>query len=122
MDHKTILDINGEFKLLKHTIRMKKLILSVAIVLGSLSTFAQSSKVKKVDKLETATNVVEEKFTEIKAEEVPEPIQIALKTDYPEAVIEKAFVNEKKEFKLEIKTGDQKATVYADANGKWINK
>ena len=122
MDHKTILDINGEFKLLEHTIRMKKLILSVAIVLGSLSTFAQSSKVKKVDKLETATNVVEEKFTEIKAEEVPEPIQIALKTDYPEAVIEKAFVNEKKEFKLEIKTGDQKATVYADANGKWINK
>jgi hypothetical protein len=101
---------------------MKKLILSAAIVLGSLSTFAQSSKVKKVERVETTTKVVEEKFTEIKSEEVPEPIKIAFKTAYPEAVIEKAFVNEKKEFKLEIKNGDQKATVYADADGNWIKK
>ncbi|MFV8341361.1 hypothetical protein [Flavobacterium sp. XS2P39] len=101
---------------------MKKLILSVAIVLGSLSTFAQSSKVNKEEKIETTTKVVEEKFTEIKAEEVPEALQIALKTAYPEAVIEKAFINEKKEFKLEIKNGDQKATVYADANGNLIKK
>ncbi|MFV5686069.1 hypothetical protein ACM55I_11530 [Flavobacterium sp. GB2R13] len=101
---------------------MKKLILSAAIVLGSLSTFAQSSTVKKTEKIETITKVVEEKYTEITAEEVPEVLQIALKTAYPEAVIEKTFVNEKKEFKLEIKNGDQKATVYADANGNWIKK
>jgi len=101
---------------------MKKLILSAVIVLGSLSTFAQSSKVKKVETTETATKVVEEKFTEIKSAEVPETLQTALKTAYPAAVIEKAFVNEKKEFKLEIKNGDQKATVYADADGNWIKK
>lgn len=101
---------------------MKKLILSAAILLGSLSTFAQSSAVKKIVKTETTTKVVEEKYTEIKAEEIPETLQAALKTAYPEAVVEKAFVNEKKEFKLEIKNGDQKATVYADANGNWIKK
>ncbi|MFV5696740.1 hypothetical protein ACM55H_00095 [Flavobacterium sp. ZT3R17] len=101
---------------------MKKLILSAAIVLGNLSTFAQSSTVKKIEKTETTTKVVEEKYTEIKAEEVPEALQIALKTVYPEAVIEKAFVNGKKEFKLEIKNGDHKTTVYADANGNWIKK
>lgn len=101
---------------------MKKLILSAVIVLGSLSTFAQSSKVKKIENTETATKVVEEKFTEIKSEEVPEALQTALKTAYPAAVIEKAFVNERKEFKLEIKNGDQKATVYADADGNWIKK
>ncbi|MFV8324536.1 hypothetical protein [Flavobacterium sp. ZS1P14] len=101
---------------------MKKLILSIAIVLGSLSAFAQSSTVKKAMKIETTTKVVEEKFTEIKSEEVPEALQIAFKTAYPVAIIEKAFVNEKKEFKLEIQTGDQKATVYADADGNWIKK
>ena len=101
---------------------MKKLILSAVIVLGSLSTFAQSSKVKKVETTETATKVVEEKFTEIKSAEVPEALQTALKKAYPAAVIEKAFVNEKKEFKLEIKNSDQKATVYADADGNWIKK
>jgi primosomal protein N' len=101
---------------------MKKLILSAAIVLGSLSTFAQSSTVKKVEKIETTTKVVKEKFTQIKSEEVPEAVQVALKKAYPVAVIEKAFVNEKKEFKLDIKNGDQKATVYADADGNWIKK
>jgi hypothetical protein len=101
---------------------MKKIILSAAIVLGSLSAFAQSSTVKKVEKITTTTKVVEEKFTEIKSDELPEALQTALKTAYPKAVIEKAFVNEKKEFKLEIKNGDQKATVYADADGNWIEK
>lgn len=101
---------------------MKKLILSAVILLGSLSTFAQSSVVKKTVKTETTTKVVEEKYTQIKAEEIPETLLAALKTAYPEAVVEKAFVNEKKEFKLEIKNGDQKATVYADANGNWIKK
>lgn len=101
---------------------MKKIILSAAIVLGSLSTFAQTSTVKKVEKIETTTQVVKENFTEIKLEKVPEAIQVALKTAYPAAVIEKAFVDEKKEFKLEIKNGDQKATVYADADGNWIKK
>jgi hypothetical protein len=98
---------------------MKKLILSAAIVLGSLSTFAQTSTAPKVPQ---TTQAVEEKFTEIKLEEVPALVQTALKSAHPEAILEKAYVNEKKEFKLEIKIGDQKTTVFADADGNWIKK
>ena len=98
---------------------MKKLILSAVIVLGSLSTFAQAQTETKT---EETTQTVGENYTEIKAEELPAAVQAALKAAHPTAVVEKAFVNEKKEFKLEIKVGDQKATVYADANGNWIKK
>jgi hypothetical protein len=33
-----------------------------------------------------------------------------------------AYINSKKEYKLEISVGDQKSTVYKDANGTWIQK
>lgn len=98
---------------------MKKLILSAAIVLGSFSTFATTLQV-----LNTQTNVsvVQDEYKEIKNEEVPDAVKTALKTGYPDAVIEKAYVNDKKEYKLDIAVGDQKATVYADAAGNWIKK
>jgi hypothetical protein len=98
---------------------MKKLILSAAIILGSFTTFAQTSVVKKTV---TTTQTVEEKYTEIKLEEVPSSVILAVKAAQPEAVIEKAYINEKKEFKLEIKVNDQKATVYTDAAGNLIKK
>lgn len=98
---------------------MKKLILSVAIVLGSLSSFATTTPVINS---EIKTVPVQEEFTEIKAEEVPDAVKTALKTSYPDATLEKAYVNANKEYKLEIAVGDQKATVYADANGNWIKK
>ena len=98
---------------------MKKLILSAAILLGSFSTFAQTSTATKTV---TTTQTVEEKFTEIKLEQVPSSVLLAIKTAQPEAVIEKAYINEKKEYKLEIKVGDQKSTVYTDAAGNSIKK
>ena len=98
---------------------MKKLILSVAIILGSFTTFAQPSEAAKT---ETTTQTVEEKYKEIKLEDVPSSVVSALKKSQPEAIIEKASVNEKKEYKLEIKDGDQKATVYTDADGKLLKK
>lgn len=98
---------------------MKKLILSAAIILGSFSTFAQTSRAPKAAQIAQS---VEEVFTEIKVEEVPDAVKNALMSSQPEAIIEKAYVNEKKEFKLEIKNGDQNSTVYADVNGNWIKK
>ena len=98
---------------------MKKLVLSVAIILGSLSTFAIVTPVIKSD---TKLVVVQEEYTEIKVEEVPEAVKTALKSAYPDATLDKAYVNAAKEYKLEITVKDQKATVYADANGNWINK
>lgn len=95
---------------------MKKLILSAAIILGSLSIYATTSNVEPV---KTIVNFQSE-YKEIKAEEVPEAVTKALETAYPGAKLEKAYVNEKKEYKLDIAVGDQKATVYSDANGNWL--
>ncbi|WP_163398375.1 hypothetical protein [Flavobacterium fluviatile] len=95
---------------------MKKLILSAAIILGSLSIYATTTNVEPV---KVSVNFQSE-YKEIKAEEVPEAVTKALETAYPGAKLEKVFVNEKKEYKLEIAVGDQKATVYSDANGNWL--
>lgn len=97
---------------------MKKLILSVAIVAASLTSFA-STTISNSNKIIT---IVQEEYTEITSDKLPEAVLSAIKTSYPDATIDKAYVNEKKEYKIEISVGDQKAAVFADANGNWIKK
>jgi len=94
---------------------MKKLILSAAIILGSFTTFAHTTAISQSVEM---TKTVEDGYVEIKLEEVPSSVILALKTAKPDAVIEKAYINEKKEYKLDIKTGDVASTVYTDAAGK----
>ena len=104
---------------------MKKLILSAAILLGSLSTFAQTSApVKTATTTTQATTqaTVPGTYTEITAEEVPEAVKSALTKTYPTAVLNKALINEKKEYELQVKVGDRVGSVYADATGAWIKK
>ncbi|MFV8353006.1 hypothetical protein ACNQGB_16635 [Flavobacterium sp. XS1P32] len=98
---------------------MKKLILSAAIVLGSISSYAA---IIPVSNIVTQSVLLQEEYTEVKAEAIPEAVKAALKIAKPDATLIKASINAKKEYKLEIKVGDQKATVYADAEGNWINK
>jgi hypothetical protein len=98
---------------------MKKLIVSAAIVLGSLSTIAATAAT--INPSSQSVSIADE-YTEIKKEEVPAAVMEALKKGYPDAVLTKAFINEKKEYKLEIAVKDQKTTVYADVDGKWIQK
>jgi hypothetical protein len=98
---------------------MKKLILSAAVLLGSLSTFAAIAPVQNsVEKV----IVIGDEYTEIKIEELPAAVTDALKAAYPDSVISKAYVNENKEYRLDVKTGDQEGSLFADANGKWIQK
>lgn len=97
---------------------MKNLILVVAVILGSFSTFATSTTIINSEKI----IFNQEDFKEIKKEELPEAVKTALKTSYPDATLDRAYVNANKEYKLEITVIDQKATVYADANGNWIKK
>ena len=98
---------------------MKKLIVSAAIVLGSLSTFA--TPVQSANK-ELQTVNVQEEYTEVKLEEVLAAIKEALKKAYPEAVLDKDYVNPKKEYKLDITIGDKKGSLFADESGNWIKK
>ena len=116
---------------------MKKLILSAAIILGSFSAFAQESTAPKsgqttqAPKTEQATQTaqtaqttqpVQNAFTEIKVEEVPEAVKSALIKAFPTAVLNKALINEKKEYELQVKVGDRSGSLYADATGAWLKK
>ncbi len=100
---------------------MKKLILTVALLVASMTTFAQSETAMNSKKA-AATSAVQEDFVEVKATEVPKAVTDALKTAYPDAALSKASVNAKKEYKLEIAVGDKTATVFADQKGNWLNK
>jgi hypothetical protein len=98
---------------------MKKLIVSAAIVLGSFSTFA-TPILNANEALQTVN--MQEEYTEIKLEEVPTAVKEALKKAYPEAVLDKAYVNAKKEYKIDITVGDKKGSLFADELGNWIKK
>jgi hypothetical protein len=121
---------------------MKKLILSAAIILGSLTAMsaqAQDENATPVDQTtppteqaapaqeaapaEQATVAQEvDTYTEVKTEEVPAAVTEALKKAFPDAVLNKASVNAKKEYQLEVKVGDKEGALYADETGKWIEK
>lgn len=96
---------------------MKKLILSAMVLFGTLSVHADVLHDSRNDK---ATVAIQSEYTEVTVDAVPAAVKTALQTAYPGAKLDKAFVNEKKEYKLEISVGDQKATVYSDVNGNWL--
>jgi hypothetical protein len=96
---------------------MKKLILSAIIVLGGLSVHANVATAPQKTKM---TFSIQAEYTEVSADAVPAAVKTALQTAYPNAKLVKAYVNEKKEYKLEISVGDQKATVFSDVNGNWL--
>ena len=97
---------------------MNKLILSAAILVGSLTSFANTT----ISYSNEIIKFVQEEYTAISNDKLPEAVLTAIKTSYPDATIDKAYVNEKNEYKIEIAVGDQKAAVFADANGNWIKK
>ena len=98
---------------------MKKLILSAAILLGSMNTFAAITAT-----INPTVNsvVINEEFTEIKIEELPAAVKDALKKAYPDAAITKAYINEAKEYRLDVTVGDKVGSLFADENGNWIQK
>ena len=60
-------------------------------------------------------------FEEISVSDLPEAVVAAVSKDYPTASIDKAYKNASNQFKLELSLEDGTAgTVYADAEGNWI--
>lgn len=96
---------------------MKKVILATAILLGSLSMQAANT-------ISTASNSsvmkFQDDFKEVDA--VPAAIKTALDNAYPGVKLEKAYVNAKKEYKIEILVREEKSIVYVDASGNIIKK
>lgn len=98
---------------------MKNLFLSAAIVLGGLTSFAATTPITNT--IVKTINVADE-YTEIKLEELPAPITESLKKAYPDAVITKAYKNEKSEYKLDVTVGEKVGNLFANADGTWIKK
>lgn len=97
---------------------MKKVIFVFALALGTMTAFAQNT-----ENAEEAVSemVAQDEFSEIAADELPEAVTAAVTKNYPTATIDKAYVNEAKQFKLEVSLEDgTSGTLYADENGNWI--
>ncbi|MEZ4801726.1 MAG: hypothetical protein R2797_03060 [Gelidibacter sp.] len=98
---------------------MKKVIVAAALVLGGFSTFASSTEVS----LNPIDNFIkDETFKEIPTEKLPQAVQDAFKADFKTATLNKAFVNEKQEYKLEFTVDGAASVVFADKDGNWIDK
>ena len=98
---------------------MKNLFLSTALILGSLTTFASATPITNTPVIAIS---VQDEYTEIKLEELPTAITDALKKAYPDAVLSKAYKNAKSEYKLDVTVGDKVGSLFANADGTWIQK
>jgi hypothetical protein len=94
---------------------MKKLILSAAIVLGALSANAATFSSTNI-----VQTIIQDEYKEVDA--VPAAIKTSLDNAYPGVKLDKAFVNDKKEYKIEITVRGEKSTVYTDEKGNIIKK
>ena len=97
---------------------MKKLILSAAIVLGSLSVNAAIQPAISISQ----SVLIQDEFTEVAADAVPGAVKSTVEKSFPKTKLEKAYKNEKNEYKLEISNGDKKYTIFTDASGNIIKK
>lgn len=100
---------------------MKNLVYATAIAIGSLGSMNASVQTP-IFHDGIMEEIFAQDFSEIKVEALPEAITKAFAKDFPEAVINKVYVNGEAEYKLEISTEDGEALeLYADADGKWLD-
>ncbi len=127
---------------------MKNLMIAAVLSLGTMTAFAQeetaveeatnaveetateateaveetaTEATESVEETATEATATQEDFSEVAAEELPESVTAAVSKNYPTASIDKAYVNEANQYKLEVSLEDGTAgTLYADENGNWI--
>lgn len=88
------------------------LILTAFIALGSILQYADWDTTSQESDIKS-------KYIEVSVNAVPATIKATLETAYSGTKLIRAYVNQKKEYKLELSIGNQKATVYTDVNGNW---
>ncbi|SEP15213.1 hypothetical protein SAMN05444671_2914 [Flavobacterium sp. CF108] len=96
---------------------MKKLILSAAILLGGLSIQAENTVLTT-----TTVNTINDQDDYKEVDAVPAAIKKSLDEAYPGVKLEKAYVNSKKEYKIEVTVRGEKSIVYTDAAGTILKK
>ncbi|MCI9844245.1 hypothetical protein [Flavobacterium pectinovorum] len=95
---------------------MKKLIFSAAILLGGLSI--QAAAISSGNTV--VKSIIQDEYKEVDA--VPAAVKTGLDNAYPGVKLDKAFVNDKKEYKIEITVRGEKSTVYTDDKGNILKK
>lgn len=98
---------------------MKKLILASVFTFVGLTVFAHGSETVIV--ASEVMEITQDDFSEIEKGKLPEAVVTAFAKNYPTATINKAYVNDKNQYKLEVSLEDgTSGTLYADENGSWI--
>lgn len=98
---------------------MRKLFFATALALGSLTALSAAPIILNDNVMEI---VKIGDFQEISTDQLPSAVKQAVERDYEGASIDKAYVNDKEQYKLEISTDDgASATLYADSEGNWLN-
>ncbi len=99
--------------------KMKNIVYATAIALGSLSTISANPPIFHDGIMEL---VIAQEFTEIAVKDVPTAVLEGLEKDHMGATIQKAYVNEDLEYKLEVALEDgSTSTFYFDADGNPID-
>ena len=98
---------------------MKKLVLTVAILVGGMSTYALSNITLTDNVVNTINN---EEFVEISSDKLTEAIVSAVQKDFPSAKLSKAYVNSNEQYKLELIVDEAQQTVYIDKDGNWLKE
>ncbi|GGF70152.1 hypothetical protein [Wenyingzhuangia marina] len=96
---------------------MKKVILSIAILASGVATYAIPTPETPIN---TINIIMNDGFTEVAVDKLPEAVTNAVKTDFETATISKAYVNSSEQYKLELTTNGASSTVYVDKDGNWV--
>ena len=99
---------------------MKNLALATVLSFVGITAFANV----ETPELENnnAMEIVQGDFEEISVSDLPSAVTSAVESDYPTATISKAYKNDQDQYKLDLTLEDgTTGTVYADAEGNWID-
>lgn len=98
---------------------MKKLVLSLAILVTGTTVFALPKMMLPTETIQVVTN---DEFKEITVDELPLAVTSAVEQDYATATISKAYVNEEGQYKLELSMDNTINTVFVDKEGNWLEE
>ena len=98
---------------------MKKLILTVAIVAGGFSTFALTNNPIQNEVISIS---IADEFTEVTLENLPETVTAAVAKDFPTATLNKAYVNESEQYKLELTIDGSENIAFIGKDGNWLRE
>ena len=97
----------------------RAIILSAAVMAFSFAT-PQLSKAMKVYNQMAVTQDKDDKFKEIKVEELPDAVTKSIANAYTGSKIDKAYRNEDNSYKVKIAMGELKYMLFYDAKGELI--